>query len=329
MKSTLSARHLPAGSLLVVVAIVGMLAFGRPFWVDTLVMVAIFSMFALSAGISYGQAGIPSMATGTFAAIGAYGTAIATTRYGLSPFVGLAIAVVVPAAVAYPLARAVTRLSPLPLSLATFALAGAAEICIRAGGDFTGSYVGILGIPAIPGVATPRAMFVLAWAVVIVAVVLCTNLLQSPAGRAANTARHDGLRATADGVDVSNVLAGFLSLSASLAGVGGWLYAHYVSYVSPESLNTYLAISALLMAVVGGTQTVLGPILGAALLLILNVFLPAAQTQGMVYGAVLVFALMVVPQGILGFVKARAGRYSVQSEKPEEAHKRTRVGVLL
>jgi ABC-type branched-subunit amino acid transport system permease subunit len=327
MTERLFGRHRPVLSLLAAILVAGLLAWGHPFWIDTLVMIAIFAMFALSAGISYGQAGIPSMATGTFAALGAYGSAILSTRYGLSPYLGLVIAVILPALVAYPLARAVTRLSPLPLSLATFALAGAAEISIRAGGDFTGSYVGILGIPPVPGAKSPQAMFVLSWAVVIIAAFLCTNLLASPLGRAANTARHDGLRATADGVDVSNLLAWALSFSASLAGVGGWLYAHYISYVSPESLNTYLAISALLMAVVGGAQTVIGPILGATLLTLLNTYLPAAQTQGMVYGVVLVLVLMLAPQGILGLARQRLLRRSRSAEERARTARNPGMGV--
>jgi branched-chain amino acid transport system permease protein len=303
MIAQLMRRQMPAGILLAVAVIVGLAVLGRPFWIDLVVMIGIFSLFALSAGISYGQAGIPSMATGTFAAIGAYGTAIVTTQLDWSPFVGLAIAVLAPAVLAYPLARLVTRLSPLPLSLATFALGGAGEIAIRAGGSLTGGYVGIVGIPAIPGASQPEAMLFLTWFLVVATIFVATNLIRSPYGRAVNTARHDALRATADGVNVAQLLAGFLSFSASIAGLGGWLYAHYVSYLSAESLNTTMAISALLMAVVGGAQTVVGPVIGAVLLLLLNNFLPAAQTQGMVYGVVLVAALLLAPRGLMGFVE--------------------------
>ncbi|HEY4198944.1 MAG TPA: branched-chain amino acid ABC transporter permease [Devosiaceae bacterium] len=296
-------RHISAAALLVIVLGVSPFVVGRPFWTDLTVMIGIFSLFALSAGIAYGQAGIPSIATGTFAAIGAYGTAIVTTELNWSPFVGLAIALIAPALVAYPLARLVTRLSPLPLSLATFALSGAAEIGIRAGGSITGAYVGIVGIPPVPGASSAEAMYFLTWLLIVVAVFVSTNLIHSSYGRAVNTARHDALRATADGANVARLLAGFLSFSASIAGLGGWLYAHYITYLSPESLNTNLAISALLMAVVGGPQTVIGPIIGAVLLLVLNNFLPAAQTQGMVYGAVLVGALILAPKGFMGVVE--------------------------
>jgi ABC-type branched-subunit amino acid transport system permease subunit len=300
MTPVLRRRLEPTVFLVVAIVVLSVVIRDDQYWLDASVMLAIFSMFALSAGMSYGQAGIPSIATGAFGAVGAYSSAILTMRLGMSPALTLVVAALVPAVIAYPLAKSVTRLSPLPLSLATFAFSGAFEIGIRGGGQLTGGFVGISGIPPLAVAPTPQAMHVLAWAIVAVTVFVCTNLIRSPYGRAINTARHDPLRATADGVNVSQLLAGFFSFSASIASVGGWLYAHYVSYLSPESLNTATAISALLMAVVGGAQTILGPIIGATVLTLVNNFLPATQAQGMVYGAALVIVLILAPQGLTG-----------------------------
>jgi branched-chain amino acid transport system permease protein len=306
MNTQLWRRLQPPALLLVAVAVATVATWGRAFWLDTSIMMAIFSLFALSAGMSFGMAGIPSIATGAFAAIGAYCSAGLTMRTGVSPFFGLLLAVSVPAVLAFGLAKAVTRLSPLPLSLATFALSGAVEVAIRGGGDLTGGYVGLSGIPPIEIAQTPQAMHFLAWAAVLLAVFCYSNLLHSSLGRAIKAARHDSLRAVADGVNVSQLLAMVFSFSASIAGLGGWLYAHYISYISPESLNTTTAISALLMAVVGGTRAVLGPVVGAVLLTLLNIVLPAAQSQGMVYGAALVAILVLAPQGLINLVRWRS-----------------------
>jgi branched-chain amino acid transport system permease protein len=321
MNSILPRRLQPPFLLLVAVCLATGATWGKPFWLDTSVMMAIFSLLALSAGMSFGMAGIPSIATGAFAAIGAYCSAALTMRTDLSPFCGLALAVSVPALLGFVLAKAVTRLSPLPLSLATFALSGAVEVGIRGGGDLTGGYVGLSGIPAIGIAATPQAMHFLAWAAVLLAVFGYANLAHSSLGRAARAARHDSLRAVADGVNVSQLLALVFSLSASVAGLGGWLYAHYVSYLSPESLNTTTAISALLMAVVGGTRAVLGPVVGAVLLTLLNIFLPAAQSQGMVYGAALVAILILAPQGLVNLVRWRPARAGVPRPEGQDATK--------
>lgn len=256
---------------------------------------------ALSVGLAYGQAGILSMAPAAFGSIGAYSTAILATRYGLSPFVGLVAAVVLPMLFAYPLARSITRLSPLPLSIATLMVSLVLELAIREGGEFTGGYIGISGIPPIPFVKGLVGMHVLAWVLVIFTVVLYTNVLDSTIGRAVRTSRHDPLRATADGVNVPRLLASFFALSAGIAGLAGWLYAHYMSYMGPDSLTMHVSIKIVLMAVVGGAATLLGPIAGAAVLTLLTLYLPASEAQGMFFGATLIIVLLISPNGIFGY----------------------------
>lgn len=300
MKHGFLYRQRPTLVLLAAVAVLSVLSHGKPFWLDNSIVIAIFSLMALSVGLAYGQAGILSMATAGFASIGAFGTAVLTTRYGLSPYAGLAFAIVAPMLLAYPLARVLTRLSPLPLSIATFLLSGVLEIAVREGGDFTGGYIGISGIPRLAIAPDAQSMHFVAWGFVLLALFLYVNLVRSAFGRAVNTARHDPLRATADGAGVPHLLAGTFAVSAALAGVAGWLYAHHLTYMGPDSLTTHVSISVLLMAVVGGAQNFLGPVAGAALLSLVTLYLPSAESQGMVFGATLIVVLLVAPRGLLG-----------------------------
>ncbi len=298
--STAVRRQLPTLILIGAIVLVTPIITRNPFWIDNSALFAIFSLFALSVGMSYGQAGILSLATGSFAAVGAYGSAIASTHYGISPYLGLIIAIVLPMVLAYPLARIVTRLSPLPLSIATLVLGSVIGIAIREGGDFTGGYVGLSGIPPISIATSPLAMHILAWSCVAFVLFLYCNLMSSAFGRAINTARHDGLRAVADGVNVPRALAVFFSISAGVAGLGGWIYAHNLSYLGPDSLDTATSLQVLLMAIVGGARKILGPVIGSCLLLVIVTYLPAAETQGMVYGAALIIILLVAPRGLIG-----------------------------
>lgn len=300
MKNSFVTRQRPTLVLLAILVPVSALTYGHAFWLDNSIIIAIFSLMALSVGLCYGQAGILSMATAGFASVGAFGTAILTTRYGLSPYLGLTFAVVGPMLLAYPLARALTRLSPMPLSLATFLLSGILEMAVREGGDFTGGYIGLSGIPRLDVATTAQGMHFLAWGSVLLALFLFISLIHSARGRAINTARHDPLRATADGVAVPHLLASAFAVSAAMAGVAGWLYAHHLTYMGPDSLTTQVSIQAMLMAVIGGARTFLGPVVGAALLLLLTLNLPAAETQGMVFGGILVAVLLVAPGGLLG-----------------------------
>src|SRR5690606_15689062 len=87
---------------------------------------------------------------------------------------------------------------------------------------------------------------------------------------------------------------------ASVAGLAGWLYAHHFTYMGPDSLTMHVSIRIVLMAVIGGASTFLGPVLGAAFLTLITLYLPAAESQGMIFGAVLIFVLLVAPNGVLG-----------------------------
>ncbi|TRZ95188.1 MAG: branched-chain amino acid ABC transporter permease [Rhodocyclaceae bacterium] len=300
MNSAFRIRQRPTLILLGAVLLLSVLSYGKPYWLDNSIVIAIFSLLALSVGLCYGQAGILSMATAAFASVGAFGTAVLTTRYGQSPYVGLLFAVVAPVLLAYPLARALTRLSPLPLSIATFMISSLIELAVHEGGELTGGYIGISAIPRLSLAPTAQSMHFLSWGCVLVTVYLYVNLMRSTYGRAINTARHDPLRASADGVGVPHLLASTFAVSAAIAGVGGWLYAHHLTYMGPDSMTTNVSIQVLLMAVIGGAQTILGPIVGAAMLLLVTLYLPAAETQGMVFGGTLVFVLMVAPRGLLG-----------------------------
>lgn len=277
-------------------------------WLDTLIHTGIFSLIALSAGLSFGQAGILSMAQGAFAAVGAYATAICATRLGLPAWVGLALAMALPAALAWGLARAVTRMPELATALATLALATLLEIVARNWDSVTGGYVGIAGIPPIEGFESGWRFNILVWVFVVLAVMLYENLMNSAHGRALNIVRHDRTRAMADGIAVAPLLSAMLATSGAMAGAGGWLYAHYITYMSPQSLDTHVSISALLMAVVGGSGYILGPVLGTFLLNLLAKLLPAQEAQGLFYGGALILILVIAPEGLLGWIHRLAQR---------------------
>lgn len=302
-------RQRSALFLLGALSVITLFISGNTVWLDTSVVIAIYSLIALSVGISYGQAGILSVAQAAFASVGAYAAAIVTTRYDLPAVFGLVLALVVPPLIAYPLARLVTRLNALSLAIATLVFGQAVDIALREGGDFTGGYIGLSGIPPLSIASTLLQYHFLSWGAVFVVVILLSNLIDSPFGRATSTLRSDTLRAVADGVNVSHVRSVVLALSASVAGLGGWLYAHHIAYIGPDSLGPSVSLSVLLMAVVGGAQTVLGPIVGAALLTLLFKFIPSQEVQGMFYGGALIAVLVLSPNGLLG-LRALFGKTS-------------------
>ena len=302
-----------------IMAIVGAIACAvaplNPVWLDSVILTGILSLIALSAGLSFGQAGILSMAQGAFAAIGAYSTAVCATRFGLPAWAGLALAITLPAALAWGLARMVTRMPELATALATLALATLLEIAARNWDAVTGGYVGIAGIPPVEGFGVAWRFNILVWVFVLLAVLAYENLMLSAHGRALNIVRHDRTRAMADGIAVAPLLSAMLATSGAMAGAGGWLYAHYITYMSPQSLDTHASISALLMAVVGGAGYILGPVLGTFLLNLLGKLLPAQEAQGLFYGGALILILLVAPEGLLGWVRKLTDRGAARRER--------------
>ncbi|VWX61860.1 Branched-chain amino acid ABC transporter permease [Burkholderiales bacterium 8X] len=314
-----SARRRNTWIMLVVGGLACALAPLSPTWLDTVIHTGIFSLIALSAGLSFGQAGILSMAQGAFAAIGAYATAVCATRLGLPAWIGLALAMTLPAALAWGLARTVTRMPELATALATLALATLLEIVARNWDSVTGGYVGIAGIPPIAGFESGWRFNILVWVFVLLAVLLYENLMNSAHGRALNIVRHDRTRAMADGIAVAPLLSAMLATSGAMAGAGGWLYAHYITYMSPQSLDTHVSISALLMAVVGGAGYILGPVLGTFLLNLLAKLLPAQEAQGLFYGTALVAILVIAPEGLMGWLHRLARRIAARRARKRPA----------
>lgn len=319
MIAVLTSRPRSLGLLVCVLIAAALIS--NPVWVDTGVMIGIYGLLALSVGISYGQAGVLSLAQAPLAAVGAYATGILSTRYGVPPALGLIVAICLPSLAVSLLARLILNLEPLALALATLALGFLIEFTIRDADGLTGGYLGLAGIPQLGWFDTPRIYLLLTWGCVVVTVFLYENLTYSPWGRALSTIKHDRARASADGVPVVRLLSAAMAFSAALAGLSGWLYAHYVSYLGPTDLGSHLSISVLLMAVIGGLGSVLGPIVGALALSVILRLLPAQEYQGLFYGAVLIVMLLLARRGIMGAVddlRVRLTQLTVRKAVPSE-----------
>jgi branched-chain amino acid transport system permease protein len=289
----------PALVVLVLTGLVAPFIGSSAFWLDTSVLMAVYALLALSVGVSFGLCGILSVAQASFAAFGAYATAILSIHYELHPLVGLLAAIVLPVAFAYPFARLVANMSHLALAVATLLFGHMFDILLREGGDITGGYVGLSGLPPIPGPDGAVWLHLISWAVVAIVAAVLGSLYASPYGAGMRAGRNDPLRAIADGIDLGHVRSVALSLAAAIAGIGGWLYAHYISYLGPDSLGPSVSISVLLMAMVGGVSTVLGPIIGTIALTLLSTLLPGAEAAGMFYGGALLLVLILAPKGLM------------------------------
>jgi branched-chain amino acid transport system permease protein len=281
-----------------------------PFWLVLLDNIGLAALVAIGLVILTGVGGLTSFGQAAFCGFGAYTTALLTTTYGWSPWLSLPASLVVAGCVAVLLGLVTVRLSGHYLPLGTIAW-GISLYYIFSKVELLGRNDGISGIPplAIGSVkfGDPRAIYFIIWLAVIIAAVLTMNLLDSRTGRAVRALRRGHVAAEAFGVPTARMKLLVFIHAAVLAGLSGWLYAHFQLFVNPTPFGLNAGIEYLFVAVVGGAGYVWGAVLGAGVVTILKdilqgvlpaLFKVQAQLETIVFGALLVVLLQVAPGGL-------------------------------
>jgi branched-chain amino acid transport system permease protein len=178
--------------------------------------------------------------------------------------------------------------------------------------DLTGGSAGLRGIPRPSIFGWPiqtNLRYLLLYAVIVgVALLLFVRLVRSPFGLMLRAIREDELVPQALGKDIVATKVKAFAASGGAAGLAGALYAHYMTFISPESFDVHVSIFILSMVLVGGMGSIYGPLLGAALLVTLPEllrFMPMSSTElgpmrQIVYGAILVAFCFARPRGLVG-----------------------------
>ncbi|WP_186084168.1 ABC transporter permease subunit [Burkholderia gladioli] len=290
------------------------------YWVTLLNYIGLYSIVAIGLVLLTGVGGMTSFGQAAFVGIGAYATALLSTGYGLSPWLGLIAGVLVTAVVALVLGAVTMRLSGHFLPLGTIAW-GLALFYLFGNLELLGKYDGINGIPALRvfGITldTGRSLYYLIWLVVIAAIVSVRNLLNSRPGRAIRALRGGGVMAEAMGVNTAWMRVLIFVYAAVLASVSGFLYAHLQRAVNPTPFGLNHGIEFLFMAVVGGVAHVWGAVLGAAILTVLQDWLQSllprllgqdGNFEIIVFGVVMVVLLQTARDGVWPFLARRFPR---------------------
>ena len=233
-----------------------------------------------------------------------------TTQFGISPWLTLPASLVVTMAVAGLIGAITVRLSGHYLPLGTIAW-GIAFFYLFGNIDWLGAHDGLAGIPPLRvgthPLIDPRDYFVVVWIAVVLAVIATQNLLGGRIGRAIRALRRSTRAAEAFGVNTAAAKLLVFVYAAMLAGLAGWLYAHFQRSVSPGPFGITAGTEYLLMAVLGGAGRVYGAILGAAGITFLRDqlqnFLPwlignTGNYETIAFGAVLVLILQTASSGV-------------------------------
>lgn len=281
-----------------------------PFWIVLLDNIGLAALVAMGLVLLTGVGGLTSFGQAAFCGFGAYTTAYITTVYGLSPWLALPASLAVAGIAAVLLGLMTVRLSGHYLPLGTIAW-GIALYYLFSKLDFLGRNDGISRVPPLSigpiDMYDPHTIYFVIWAMVLISAVLTMNLLDSRTGRAIRALRRGHVAAEAFGVQTARAKLLVFIYAAVLAGLSGWLYAHFQRNVNPTPFGPQAGIEYLFIAVVGGAGYVWGGVLGAAIVIILKEvlqgYLPLlfggqGQLEIIVFGILLVVLLQLAPGGV-------------------------------
>ena len=243
------------------------------FWVALLDYIGIAALVAIGLVLLTGVGGMTSFGQAAFVGFGAYTSGVLTTHYGVSPWLALPAAMAVTGVAALILGAITVRLSGHYLPLGTIAW-GISAFYVFGNLAIMGGHDGITNIPPLSlggfKLIGVRPYWVVVWIAVTLAVIAALNLLDSRLGRAIRALRQGAVAAESFGVEIARTKLIVFVFAAILAGLAGWLYAHFQRSLGAGAFGVSAGIGYLLMAVVGGAGQVFGALLGAGLVTILR-----------------------------------------------------------
>lgn len=275
--------------------------FAASYTLAVLIDVFIFAVFALSYNLLLGYTGILSFGHALFFGLGAYSMAIPLVRlqWPLWAAVGAGIGLSVVAALL--LGGLSLRVRGVYFTMVTLAFAEIVHVLALKLSRFTGGEDGITRIPT-PAWLQERWQFYYFALLLLVAVYfLLQRLIASPFGRTLVAIRENEARAAMLGYNVFAHKLAAMIVAGVIGTVAGMSNALFFNYVSPGVLSIFTTIDVLLMTIVGGVGTLVGPILGAGVVQALNTFLSTVFRHWLlVFGLIYIVIVMFLPRGIIG-----------------------------
>lgn len=280
-----------------------------PYSIVLLTDILIFALFAVSLHVMMGPAGMVSFGHAAYFGLGAYGAALLLKRAGLPMEWALLLSPVVAGLGALLFGWFVVRLSGVYLAMLTLAFAQIAWSVIFQWDGLTGGSNGLIGIWPASWLSDKAAYYYVVLAFVTCGVFLLWRALYAPFGYALRAGRDSPLRADSIGIDLRKLQWFAFAGAGALAGLAGGLYVFSKGSVSPEVMGIPRSVDGLVMVLLGGVQTLTGPVVGAAILTWLqDEVARRIEFWRAVLGLVIIVLVVVFPQGIVGWTKARFSR---------------------
>ncbi len=299
------------------------LILANPWKLGILNLVALHAIVVLGLNLFIGYAGQISLGHAAFFGLGAYGSAILTTAYGVPPGAAMTITATAVALCALILGIPTLRLSGHYLAMATLGFNIVVHNIFVQWDRVTGGPSGLSGIPpfGLFGVMVrgEAQHHYLLWGATMLALMLSVNLVRSGVGRGLAALAEDEVSAAAMGVDVRRGKIAVFTVSAVFASIGGSLFAHYMGTITPDTFGIFASIDFVIMVVIGGVGSLWGSLAGAAFVTVLPHLLgPLEDSKDIIHGLIVVAILLVLPRGLMAevanFAKTRVARIGANAQ---------------
>jgi len=276
------------------------------FWIFVLVQMMDYALYAVAFNLLLGYGGMLAFGFATFFGLGAYTLGILQVRLGFD---------VVPAVLAAPLVASLfaavigyfcVRLSGIYFGMLTFAFQMLAYAVFIKSYDLAGGDDGLHGL-VVPGiVGTPRGIYYVSLAIVALCLWVLARIGSSPFGLALRAQRSNVNKSLAIGINVKLEKWLAFVIASFFAGVSGALSGLATQSVFPDWLDWRASAVPIVMAILGGTQRFIGPVIGACVYVVLQTVITGmTEYWSMIMGVLIIGIVVLMPNGIVGFFRLR------------------------
>ncbi len=312
-----TAPFTPAGSLtkwgaaiaLAAVALLPFLVGGDSYILVLSIDICVGILFAASLHFIMGPGGMHSFGHAAYFGLGAYASALALRRADIPMELALALSPLGGALGALAFGWFCVRLSGVYLSMLTLAFGQIVWSIVYQWDAITGGSNGLIGIWPSARLASKSAYFHLTLALSVAGALLLRRILFSPFGYALRATRDSPLRSGAIGIDVRRIQWAAFIIAGTVCGLAGGLFAFSKGSISPETISVGRSVDGLVMVLLGGVETLSGPIVGAASYIVLqDVISRHMQYWRAALGMFMLLLVMAFPGGIVGALRHRFTR---------------------
>ena len=283
------------------------------YYLHTLIVGGIYILLVLGLNLILGYTGLLSLGHAAFYGIGAYTSVLLVMVLHVPFWIALPVAGLVAGTAGLLLGFPALRLKGAYLVICTLAFVEIVHQVMMNWESLTRGPMGIPGVPSPAGFSFGSLVvdfsqkptyYYLVLLIVSVVILLNYFLVRSRTGRALIAIREDQIAANMIGINLTFYKLLSFYCACFLAGIAGSLYVHYIGYVSPESFTLGESVNIVVMTILGGMGTIIGPILGAlGLTFLLEFMRDLADYRLVLYGAILMIVIVVFPDGAVGLIR--------------------------